>query len=109
MKWSVSGGGSIDANRLFAATMAGTFTVTAASVADQTKTGSTQVMVKAVISSVGDYKVILLSGEIGGQVSVGAEAKVVSRDQGGFTLATVKIFAGLKVGLTIVDVKKEKQ
>lgn len=58
---------------------------------------------------VGDYKVTLLGGEIGGQVRLGAEAKVVSRDQGGFTLATAKIFAGLKVGLTIVDVKREKQ
>ncbi|WP_306590484.1 DUF6765 family protein [Geothrix sp. 21YS21S-4] len=52
MKWSVSGGGSIDANGVFTATMAGTFIVTAASVADQTKTSSTQVTVKAVISSV---------------------------------------------------------
>ncbi len=52
MKWSVSGGGSIDANGVFTATMAGTFTVTAASRADQTKTSSTQVTVKAVISSV---------------------------------------------------------
>ncbi len=50
--WSVSGGGTITAAGLFSATTAGTFTVTATSLADSTKKASTTVYVHAVVSGI---------------------------------------------------------
>jgi RHS repeat-associated protein len=56
---------------------------------------------------VAGYKVTVLGGEVGGQIRVGAEAKVVHREGGGFTLATARVFGGLKLGLTLVNIQKE--
>lgn len=50
--WSVNGGGSISGGGLFTATTAGTFTVTATSVADPSKSASTMVGVRSVVSGV---------------------------------------------------------
>ncbi len=50
--WSVSGGGSIGSNGVFTASTAGTFTVTATSVADPSKSSSTSVTVRSIVTGI---------------------------------------------------------
>ncbi|GLH74894.1 hypothetical protein GETHLI_33960 [Geothrix limicola] len=57
--WSVSGGQTINGSGLFSATTAGTYTVTATSAADPTKSASTQVTVNSVVTGVNLSKTTL--------------------------------------------------
>lgn len=58
---------------------------------------------------VNGFKVTVLGGEAGVQPRAGAEVKLVTRGEGVFTLAKARVFALAKVGVTLVNVQKEKQ
>ena len=58
---------------------------------------------------VADFKVTLAKIEVGAQIKLGAEAKVATRESGGFTLVKARVFAIGNIGFSFVDVKRENK